>query len=72
MVGDIDALPSDTNKIINGLSWIYRGDNLFSNGRINASNISSRYLQALKQVKTLLLAEKNMIRLLKLFKKMED
>lgn len=51
MVGDIDALPSDTNKIINGLSWIYRGDNLFSNGRINASNISSRYLQALKQVK---------------------
>ena len=32
MVGDIDALPSDTNKIINGLSWIYRGDNLFSNG----------------------------------------
>ena len=51
MIGDIDALPSDTNKIIDGLSWIYGGDNLFSNGRINASNISSKYLQALKQMK---------------------
>lgn len=51
MIGDIDALPSDTNRIIDGLSWIYGGDNLFSNGRINASNISSKYLQALKQMK---------------------
>lgn len=51
MINSIDALPSDTNQIINSLSWIYKNDNLFTNGRINATNVSTRYLQALRQMK---------------------
>ena len=51
MVDNIDGLPSDTNEIIKNLSWLYKQDNLFSKGKINSSSISSRYLQALRQIK---------------------
>lgn len=51
MVSEIDGLPSDTNEIIKNLSWLYKQDNLFNKGKINSSSISTRYLQAIRQIK---------------------
>lgn len=51
MVGKIDGLPNDMNDLVTSLSRFYQMDNLFSRGRVDTSQLSGRYLSALRKLK---------------------
>ncbi len=51
MVAKIDGLPNDMDDLVQNLNRFYQMDNLFSNGRVNTSQLSSRYLSTLQKLK---------------------
>lgn len=51
MVGKIDGLPNDMQSLVHNLTKFYTMKNLFNNGQVNTTSLSTQYLSALYQVK---------------------
>ena len=47
----IDGLPSDMNELMNSVGKYYQVKNLFQNGRIDTSTLSSRYISTMNKIK---------------------